>query len=146
MNIIHSQSHSRKVLSRFIAVKIPSLSNSGCSLQLSDPTSARLWSRTISPLKVKTSSTTEVPLPKRHPVYFTNMLRQSLIQNLKPGLRSTIYPATRAISTTAVKMGEGDTGATRSGGSSQRYTSTHTSHTLTSLGFRQIKLTVALGR
>lgn len=47
------------------------------------------------------------------------MLRQSLIQNLKPGLRSTIYPATRAISTTAVKMGEGDTGATRSGGSSQ---------------------------
>ncbi|KAK0508875.1 hypothetical protein JMJ35_008246 [Cladonia borealis] len=47
------------------------------------------------------------------------MLRQSLIQNLKPGLRSALYPATRAISTTAVRMGEGDTGATRSGGAAQ---------------------------
>lgn len=92
-------------------------------MQLFDPTSARLWSRTISPLKVKTSSTTEVPLPKRHSVDFTNMLRQSLIRNLKPGLSSTLYPATRAISTTAVKMGEGDTGGTRSGGSAQGYIS-----------------------
>ena len=92
-------------------------------MQLFDPASARLWSRTISPLKVKASSTTEVPLPKRHPVYFTNMLRQSLIRNLKPGLPSTFYPSTRAISTTAVKMGEGDTGGTRSGGSAQGYIS-----------------------
>ncbi len=93
------------------------------SMELSDPTSARLLSRTISPLKAKSSSTTEVPLPKRHSVYSTNMLRQSLIQNLKPGLRSTLYPATRAISTTAVKMGEGDTGAPKSGGSAQGYIS-----------------------
>ena len=92
-------------------------------MQLSDPTSARLWSRPISPLNVKTSSTIEVPLPKRHPIYFTNMLRQSLIRNLKPGLSSNIYPARRAISTTAVKMGEGDTGGTRSGGSAQGYIS-----------------------
>ena len=49
------------------------------------------------------------------------MLRQSFIQNLKPGLRSTLYPATRAISTTAVRMGEGDTGGTRSGGAAQGY-------------------------
>ena len=49
------------------------------------------------------------------------MLRQSFIQNLKPGLCRSFYPAIRSISTTAVKMGEGDTGATRSGGSAQGY-------------------------
>ncbi|KAL2055714.1 hypothetical protein ABVK25_003958 [Lepraria finkii] len=47
------------------------------------------------------------------------MLRQSLIQTLKPGLRSTLYPASRTITTTAVRMGEGDIGGTRSGGSAQ---------------------------
>ena len=52
------------------------------------------------------------------------MLRQSLIQTLKPGLRSTLYPASRTITTTAVRMGEGDTGGTRSGGSAQGYVAT----------------------
>lgn len=52
------------------------------------------------------------------------MLRQSLIQTLKPGLRSTLYPASRTITTTAVRMGEGDIGGTRSGGSAQGYVST----------------------
>ncbi|KAL9132233.1 MAG: hypothetical protein Q9217_000037 [Psora testacea] len=43
------------------------------------------------------------------------MLRTSLIQAIKPNLRIS----TRTITTSAIKMGEGDTGAPRSGGSTQ---------------------------
>ena len=63
------------------------------------------------------------------------MLRQSLIQTLKPGLRSTLYPASRTITTTAVRMGEGDTGATRSGGAAQGYVATPSEHLLMSIPY-----------
>ncbi|CAD6577346.1 MAG: hypothetical protein ASARMPREDX12_008318 [Alectoria sarmentosa] len=47
------------------------------------------------------------------------MLRQSIIQTLKPGFRSALYPTSRTITTTASRMAEGDTGSTKPGGSAQ---------------------------
>ncbi|MCJ1453828.1 hypothetical protein MMC28_004177 [Mycoblastus sanguinarius] len=47
------------------------------------------------------------------------MYRQSLVQSLKPGLRSTIFPTSRTITSTAIRMAEGDTGAPKTGGAAQ---------------------------
>ncbi|KAG7007029.1 nucleoporin NSP1 [Physcia stellaris] len=46
------------------------------------------------------------------------MNRQIIIQGVKPALRTPL-PAYRALSTSAARFAEGDTGAPKSGGSSQ---------------------------
>ncbi|KAM0801989.1 mitochondrial ATPase inhibitor, IATP-domain-containing protein [Usnea florida] len=47
------------------------------------------------------------------------MLRQTIIQTLRPSIRSALNPTSRTLTTTARTMAGGDTGAPKSGGSAQ---------------------------
>ncbi|MCJ1272839.1 hypothetical protein MMC21_000628 [Puttea exsequens] len=47
------------------------------------------------------------------------MIRQSIVQSIRPTLRSTLPSVRRAISITPARAAEGDTGAPKSGGAAQ---------------------------
>lgn len=49
-----------------------------------------------------------------------SLLRQSLTRTLNPAIRIAMQ-APRTLSTSAIRSAEGDTGATKSGGSAQGY-------------------------
>ena len=49
------------------------------------------------------------------------MIRQSIVQSIRPTLRSTLPSVRRAISITPARAAEGDTGAPKSGGAAQGY-------------------------
>jgi ATPase inhibitor, mitochondrial len=56
------------------------------------------------------------------------MIRQTLYTAAKPALRSSLISQQRTFAVSAFRMGEGDTGATRSGGAASSYVSNSTKH------------------